>query len=260
MFKDFFRYLLGRRPSEFDSLILNAMKVDRYSPYKFSFRGMNIEVTDFLSVAYQIKEYFGDNRMDFKSNRKDPLIIDCGANVGISIIRYRQLFPDSKIIAFEPDEKVFNCLSRNISNNNISKVELFQKAIWKDHNGVNFGSEGADGGSVFYSENKKVVESLRLKDLLSSYSEIDLLKIDIEGAEVEVLLDCDKELKRVKNLFVEYHSFSSESQRLDELLHALKQNGFRYYIHSISTINKSPFVKIENTPMDIQLDIHAIRQ
>jgi FkbM family methyltransferase len=258
--KDMIRFALGRGPSEFDRLIRAAMKFPRYTLHEFTFRDFKLQVTDFLSVAYQIKEYFGDSRMDFNSDSKTPLIIDCGANVGISVLRAKQLFPAAKIMAFEPDQKVFACLEKNLSTNGITDVELIRKAVWTNNDGVNFGSEGADGGSVYYAENKNIVPSARLKDVLASVSHVDLLKIDIEGAEIDVLVDCKNELKKVKNLFVEYHSITSQSQRLHELLEILSSNSFRYYIHSIGTIHKKPFVEIEPGAMDIQLDIHAIRR
>jgi FkbM family methyltransferase len=254
------RRLLGKSPSEFDRLIYSALAHPRYTNHQFGFRHLKFEVTDFLSVAYQLKEYYGDDRMKFTSDAPTPVIIDCGANVGVSVIYFKQLYPNSTIIAFEPDQKVFNCLQKNLAANHIQNVELVQKAVWIDNNGVNFGSEGADGGSVFHSANKNLVPSIRLKDVLKRYDKIDLLKIDIEGAEVEVLLDCQDELGKVKNLFVEYHSWSDQTQRLQELLAVLTKNSFRYYIHSIGKIHKSPFVKVDDDAMDVQLDIHAIRR
>lgn len=260
MIKDLIRYLLGRGPSEIDRLILDAMKIPRYTRHEFTFRGMKLTVTDFLSVAYQIKEYYGDSRMNFRCDRQDPVIIDCGANVGISILRAKQQYPEAKITAFEPDAKVFDCLKKNLTDNGISDVRIEQKAVWINNDGVNFGSEGADGGSVYLEKNTNKVPSVRLKDLLSSVAEVDLLKIDIEGAETDVLIDCNEQLKKVKYLFVEYHSMSSQSQRLNELLDVLRNNSFRYYIHSIGSVQKHPFVAIEPSTMDIQLDIHAIRR
>ncbi len=254
------RKFFGAKPSEFDKLIVEALEFPRYTTHSFTFKGMKLDVTDFVSVAYQIKEYFGDTRMDFKCDRKSPVILDCGANVGVSVLRAKQLYPEAKIMAFEPDPNVFACLEKNLMANGISDVELVRKAIWVNNDGVNFGSEGADGGSVYYSENKNIVPSIRLKDVLATLDRVDLLKIDIEGAETDVLIDCKDELGKVKNLFVEYHSMTSQPQRLNELLQVLTSNSFRYYIHSIGTIHKKPFVEIEPCAMDIQLDIHAIRR
>src|ERR1700741_4710485 len=59
---------------------------------------------------------------------------------------------------------------------------------------------------------------------------IDLLKLDIEGAEFDVLKDCDDRLSIVKCLFVEYHSFASQRQRLPELFAMLRDAGFRVHV------------------------------
>lgn len=260
MIKKTINFLLGRRPTDIDSLITNSLDFPRYTPHQFVFRGLKISTEDFISVAYQIKEFFGDKRMDFYSERPDPIIIDCGANVGISILRFKSLFPKAKINAFEPDKNIFKCLEANLKANNVTDVILIQKAVWTNNDGVDFGSEGADGGSIFFSENINKVPTIRLKDFLSSFDQIDFLKIDIEGAETDVLIDCKEELKKVKYLFVEYHSFVDQPQNLDKLLNVLNENLFRYYIHSIGHIHEQPFMKQEKGIMDIQLDIHAIRQ
>ena len=260
MIKKVINFFLGRRPTDIDLLITKSLTFPRYTPHQFIFRGMKISTADFISVAYQIKEFFGDKRMDFNSERADPVIIDCGANVGISILRFKKIFPKAKITAFEPDKNIFQYLEANLKANNVTDVNLIQKAIWTNNDGVNFGSEGADGGSIFFSENINKVPSIRLKDFLSSFDEIDLLKIDIEGAESDVLIDCKEELKKVKCLFVEYHSFVDRPQDLDKLLNVLKANLFRYYIQSIGHIHEQPFIMQEKGMMDIQLDIHAVRQ
>jgi hypothetical protein len=51
--------------------------------------------------------------------------------------------------------------------------------------------------------------------------EIDMLKLDIEGAEVDVIVDCLDRLHNIHNVLVEYHSFRWHKQRIDELLHAV---------------------------------------
>ena len=101
---------------------------------------------------------------------------------------------------------------------------------------------------------------IRLKELLEKETEIDLLKIDIEGAEVEVLNDCVENFHRVKLLFVEYHSFTNEEQKLDDLLGVLKKAGFRYYINSIGGSSKNYFLnRADNNGFDLQLNIYACR-
>ena len=145
--------------------------------------------------------------------------------------------------------------------NGLTDVNLIDKAVWINNNGIEFGSEGADGGSVFFERNKIIVPTVRLKEFFEKETRIDCLKIDIEGAEVEVIEDCKNELNKVKYLYVEYHSWKQQLQQLDKLLQNLSDNGFRYSIHPIGENMLQPF--IQNNPknaMDIQLDIHAINE
>lgn len=260
-FRSLVRKVLSRPKTDTEKLIAEASKAPRYQNHTFHYRGMDFAVTDFISVAWQLKEFFDDGRLAFQTKSEAPVIFDCGANVGVSVIYFKKLFPQAKIKAFEPDPKVFACLTENLKLNNISNVELINKAVWNSNDGVSFGSEGADGGSIFFEGNKVSLPSVRLREMLAAEKKIDLLKMDIEGAEVDVLKDCGSELKKVKYLFVEYHSWISSEQRLDELLNLLKENGFRYYIHQIGEIVNAPFMERKFTNgMDIQLDIHAINE
>jgi FkbM family methyltransferase len=259
MVRSFIKKLLSAPLSDTAKMLEQASSFGRFRPHDFTFRGMRLSVTDFPSAAWQLKEFFDDGRMNFKADTGSPVIFDCGSNVGISVLYYKKLYPNAVIRAFEPDPKVFACLRKNLSANNITGVELNESAVWIRNEKLQFGSEGADGGSVFYEGNKITVDAKRLKDLLQAEKSIDLLKMDIEGAEVDVLLDCADELKKVKNLFVEYHSWAANPQELDKLLKLLSDNGFRYYIHSIGEVLKQPFISQRfSNGMDIQLDIHAI--
>lgn len=261
MIKAAIKKFLSAPKTDTDKLLALASAFPRFSEHEFVFRGMKLKVTDFISVAWQLKEFFDDGRMNFKTSNTSPVIYDCGANVGVSILYYKKLYPNAIIKAFEPDPKVFACLKANINNNGVKGVELVNKAVWNSGEGISFGSEGADGGSVFFEGNKTFLPSVRLKELLKNEIAIDLLKIDIEGAELEVLKDCVEELKKVKYLFVEYHSWIRNKQELDVLLNILTDNGFRYYIHSIGEVLNQPFVSREfSNGMDVQLDIHAINE
>jgi FkbM family methyltransferase len=248
-------------PSEVMRLIYKAGKFPRYTLTDFSFAGATYEVTDFLSVAWQLKEIMADEELRFRASSSAPLVYDCGANVGVASIYFKKLYPGARVKAFEPDPAVFACLEKNISRNNVSGVELFRKAVWTANGKLQFSSEGADGGSIVTGAGKKIeVESVRLKDLLVMEQSVDFLKIDIEGAEVDVLNDIREELHKVKFLFVEYHSWAGRPQRLDQLCAVLSQNGFRYYIRSINSSGKNPFTsEMDRDGMDLQLNIHAVR-
>lgn len=246
-------------PSEEARLINAASAFPRHARHEFRYRGWSIECTDFLSVAWQVAEIFGEERMRFPAKRPDPLIIDCGANVGISVMHQRWRHPQARIVAFEPDEDVFACLERNLANNGIAGVECHRQAVWVHGDGVSFGREGADGGSILRATSATRVPSVRLRDVLLAHGDVDLLKIDIEGAETEVLLDCGDALGRVERILVEYHSFRDRPQRLHELLALLSAQGFRYYLRHVGVQQAQPFMAPAGTEMDLQLDIHALR-
>jgi FkbM family methyltransferase len=262
MLRRIYRAIKPVKPSLEESLIQRATHTPRYTACSFEYRGFKLFASDFISVAYQIKEYFGDERMKFTASSTSPLIIDCGANVGISVLYFKQLFPDAKILAFEPDPNISAYFRKNMEVNGVEGVQLEEKAVWKDGKGIRFGVEGADGGSIFYEGEQSIqIPTTRLRDILEQYPAVDLLKLDIEGAEVEVIKDCQDQLTKVKFLFIEYHSWIANRQELDVLLACLESNGFRYYIHSIGNQTDKPFLQVDAyNGMDVQLDIYAVNQ
>lgn len=142
----------------------------------------------------------------------------------------------------------------------MDNVEVINSAVWIDNNGIEFSREGADGVSIYGDTNKIKMESIRLKKYLEKEEKIDMLKIDIEGAEYEVLKDYQNSLENVENLFVEYHSLNNSNQKLSEILEIFEKNGFRYYIGSL-TKRKNSFVnKGKNKKMDLQLNIFGVRR
>jgi FkbM family methyltransferase len=221
------------------------------------FLNYRIEVPDCPSFVFQFKDIFLKNTYRFNSDNGQPLIYDCGANIGVSCIYFKELFPAAKIKAFEADPLIADILLKNLTANGINDVEVFAKAIWKNNRKISFSPDGADGGSIKKEGSVYKVEAIRLKDLLLKEEKIDLLKMDIEGAEVEVIIDCNKTLKVANKIFVEFHSWKNDRKRLDVLLNVLEENGFAYYIESISKI-ESPLLNSNITNKDLQLNIFAI--
>ena len=234
-----------------------------YERYKLvedlTFLKYTFDVPDTASFLSQFKELFVDEIYHFQCENKSPLIIDCGANIGSSCLYFKSLYPTAKIIAFEADKRIATILEKNLKNNNIDDIDVVHRAVWIDDNGIEFSTDGADGGSIYSKETTQKVKSIRLKNYLEEEPSIDLLKIDIEGAEYEVLKDCQDSLGSVERIFVEYHSWNGSPQKLSEILEIFEKNGFRYYIESL-THRKHPLDNYgaeEN--MDLQLNIFGVR-
>jgi len=242
---------------QFDEL----RRLPRYNEAETKLFGKTFALADAPSFFSMYDEIIKKEAYTFKTNAKNPYIIDCGANIGLSVIFFKRLYPNAEIIAFEPDEKIANILQKNMNSFACSNVKIVRKALSdKEDVEIDFFSEGADGGRISVSgdmSNRKV-STTRLLPYLNK--EVDMLKIDIEGAETSVIEDCAEKLKNVKNLFVEYHSMVSERQTLDRLLSILHKTGFRYYIHSIGALPRRPFIEKRNyAGMDMQLNIYACR-
>lgn len=260
LFKEIYSFLTDSNYRKFLKLAFLYGNKPRYTNAKVRFLDYEILIVDYLSFIWQFKEIFVDENYMFNSTSRSPVIYDCGANIGMSCIFFKKKFPDSKIIAFEPDPKVCKVLSENLKN--YQGIEIINKAVWINNDEIEFSAEGADAGSIYGNKNKIKIKSIRLKDLIESENKIDMLKIDIEGAEVEILKDCKNNLNNVKNIFIEYHSFIKDHQALSSLLKILEENNFRYFIKQPMD-RKIPFVNKMNKnypEMDLQLNIFAYKE
>ena len=215
------------------------------------------------AFLYSVKELFVEEIYKFKAQDDTPYIIDCGSYIGTSILFFKTQYPNAKILAFEPDNSNFELLNNNIKNWDLKDIEIQNAAIWIDNLGVNFIADGNmaskidESNNTAHNENQKT-KSVRLKDLLTE--KIDFLKIDIEGAEYEVLVDCESKLSFVENLFIEYHGNYNEMYKLNKILNILIENNFKYYIKEAGVTFEHPFYDRENIyDFDTQLNIFAFK-
>jgi FkbM family methyltransferase len=245
-----------------DEDYLKLQLTSRFQEIEIGFYNHIIKVPDAASLLSLNHELFGREIYKFKSEKHEPVVIDCGANIGLSIIFFKKLFPKARVIAFEPDKKIFEYLEFNVKSFQFDNVELINKGLWEKETTLKFFSEGADAGRIAQENDKNIVEIQTVK--LSNYlkkTEIDFLKIDIEGAETEVLIESQEWLKNVRNIFIEYHSFSTQKQTLSTILNILETNGFRYYIEHVCLKSKEPFVSIvDHIGFDNQLHIFGYKK
>ncbi|WP_461109730.1 FkbM family methyltransferase [Spirosoma koreense] len=234
----------------------------RNQPVGISFGRFRFQVPDALSFLWQFREIFVDEFYRFYTTSPAPVIFDCGTNIGTSVAYFRQAYPKARIVAFEADESISAILQENLRQNQITGVDVVTKAVWTDDNGIWFGSDQADSASIFSQTDRKLVPSIRLRDYLLREARIDMLKMDIEGAETTVLTDCRDALAHVQNLFVEFHAYLDHPQTLSEVIQVLEASGFRYYLNT-SQYRHAPLVNHRykgNDSMDLQLNIFAYRK
>jgi FkbM family methyltransferase len=232
----------------------------RFIPTTTDLLGPTIEAVDAASFLWTYHEIFVNRLYEFAPIPPSPCIIDCGANIGLSVLFFKGLSADARVTAFEADPALVPVLERNLRSAGASDVRVEPYALWSSAGMMAFAADGADGGRLADlggGHGTLRVPTVRLREYLDQ--PVDLLKIDIEGAETEVLLDCDGALDNVGRLYVEYHSQADRPQTLHVLLALLARNGFRV---SIDTVRRSPqpFVRQEvDNGFDLQLHVFAVR-
>ena len=121
---------------------------------------------------------------------EDPeYIIDAGANVGYATAFFNSVYPSALYISIEPDENNYAMLEENCTLNKIKNAYLVNRGLWNRNVYLQLANEdsgtGTWGFSFKESESPTTVQAMDFKGLLNERNckEIDILKIDIEGAE-----------------------------------------------------------------------------
>lgn len=260
LFKNIALFFIDRKYRKFIFLAAKLGGSKRYVQKTITVDGMKLSIPDARSFIWQYHEIFTNEYYKINTESEKPLIIDCGSNVGSSVLFFKKEYPKSIIHAFEPDPNIFKYLVKNIESNGLKNIILNNKAVWKKNEELTFNSEGADGGAIDKIGDDSIkIEAIDLKEYLNQLNTIDLLKVDIEGAEYDVFQHIEPTLDKIKNIFVEIHSYPKSTQKLSTILQILESKGFRYYIQNESR-RRAPFINNKaDREMDMQLNVFAYR-
>lgn len=231
-------------------------------PKKIKILGSAVSYLRDEEIIHCIKEIFFENSYDFQTSNQNPYIIDCGSHIGMSILFFKKKYPNAVIKGFEPDKSNFQLLQKNITEWGFCDVEIINQPVWNSEEDIIFEASGAMGGRIgsnsMQSSHQYSLSPVRLSSQIDK--KIDFLKIDIEGAEYEIIKDCEDKLHLVQNLFIEFHSTFEEKYKLIEILNILDKCKFTFYIKEANNIYPIPFNRKKiKSPFDIQLNIFAFR-
>lgn len=191
-------------------------------------------------------EIFGHEVYYFTADTREPLIIDCGSNIGLALLYFKTLYPKARIIGFEPGPETFPILEKNVMQNHLTNVTIENKAVAKKAGQITFytskESPAIGGWSVQGSESNQAyqahthpVEATPLSLYITQ--PVDLLKIDIEGAEDDVIegLAESGKLSLVKRIILEYHHHmvDVDQDRFSHVLRVFEDHGFGYQFNYV---------------------------
>ncbi|MFN3216144.1 MAG: FkbM family methyltransferase [Acidimicrobiales bacterium] len=164
------------------------------------------------------------------------LVVDAGAHVG-TFAAMATLFAD-RVVAFEPNPDNLELLRANIDDNGLDSIEVRAQALWSDTEGRNISGRSSwtsvvDDDTAGDDTERVDVATTTLTDLLNEIGQVDLLKIDIEGAEFAVFEHTsDEMLRRIRRIAGEIHPVHGDA---DAIVKQLEGAGFDV------TLKKGPF-------------------
>jgi FkbM family methyltransferase len=150
----------------------------------------------------------------FKTKSYDPriadfiprTIVDVGAHIGMSSILFALRYPTARIIAVEPESSNFALLVRNTAP--YKTITPIQAALWREDGGVTLGTSDAHPKGAFQivQNGRQKVRAITMDTLMreAGIKLIDFLKVDIEGAEIEVFESCPW-IRKVRVIAIELH-------------------------------------------------------
>ena len=218
----------------------------------------NIYIDGFVSYIYMYKEIFIDKCYDIDIN-DNMVIFDVGANIGLFTNYINSLNKNVKVYSFEPVVETFNKLKINSKGENnilinkalgnaneissinyienassLSSINEFSIDKLEAHNEI-YNKYGIFKGIIKYflekefnNSQKKQIEITTISTIIDEYNieTIDILKIDVEGFELNVLKGIHlQDFYKIKNIFIEIENFRKENR--DNIYNILVSNGFK---------------------------------
>lgn len=187
---------------------LNSIKINGWKHKLFLRFG-----TSDIDVFHQIiidKEF---EMVSSKVENSVKTIIDAGANIGLSSLFFAQKFPGARIFSIEPEDENFQVMKMNLQN--YPNITLLKKALWNTEDTVFIRDRGTGSWGFCMTKDLNnsmgiVIDTITINSIISQYmvDVIDILKIDIEGAEFELFEGEDLSwINKCRYIFVEIHDY-----------------------------------------------------
>lgn len=200
---------------------------------QFETRGKTTDINDAV-VVLSGKEYppelTGLNRAEYKN--VNPAVLDCGGHIGSFTMYVKSHWPNAKIVVMEPVPDNLELLKGNISRNNLQNITVVPFALYGESGTFYIDLAGKQFDAVHLTSEKPnheqfiTINALTLKEVVeqNNLSIIDLMKLDVEGAEYHIFQHSLEDLaKYVRRIIMEFHPAGDIAKR-NEIVNRLCSN------------------------------------
>ena len=233
-----FRHVLN--PSKYLALKLGFTRED---PLEFILKGglrlcvPRIRLHDFKMIIMD-NCYLKGFKSNVFSDNGEMVVVDVGANLGFFSLYVKSIFPDARVYCIEPLEENYDFLLQNIHMNAHIEDSLItlKAAICSESGTITLYASKNErfltAASVLRTNCETIryqVPALSFADFFSQYSldEVSLLKLDCEGAEYDILYNCNQaDLEKVDNIAIEVHKGAGDQENIEALSVFLNETGF----------------------------------
>jgi FkbM family methyltransferase len=232
--------LVGRYPFRFIlAKILIGLKLSKFFKIKMN-DGYFINFVDSaLSISYFVNksERYTDVILLKDMLRHGNVVVDIGANIGtVTLPASKFVGNKGKVYSFEPHPKTFTFLQENVKSNKLDNIELFCLGCGNKHEILKFTSLRGDDQNKISEQGNIEIKVVTLDSVLTD--NVDLLKIDTEGWELNVLQGSLNLLKNTKAVFIEFNTSNNILNGIEskEIIKLLYENSFSLF--TIDVIKK----------------------
>jgi len=185
------------------------------SPHMFAVRVRGYPAPVWLRSGVSDSLIFGQVLIDLQYNLPEVsdvrLIVDCGANIGLSALYLARKYPAARVIAIEPEADNFAMLERNTKH--VPAIQRIQAGVWPRPAALSIIDPARPHAAMRVTEGEGMgacgIRSVQLADIVAEHGRIDILKLDIEGSEKALFSDpsCHEWLANTRLIYAELHDW-----------------------------------------------------
>ncbi|MGD8405058.1 MAG: FkbM family methyltransferase [Anaerolineales bacterium] len=165
------------------------------------------------------------------------VVVDMGAHIGGFAVRAAKLAQGGHVYAYEASSKNFALLTENRKLNNLENLYIENSAVSNQRGSMPFytPSDNRILGSLLQNTSGFVetVQTITFSDIISNHAinQIDFLKVDVEGAEFDILFANPGEtLSKTRKIVMEFHEFRGDKRSHHDLVNLLNSQGFKVVV------------------------------